>query len=370
MTSRLPVARVGRHLTRALLVLVSLSAVPRSSSGQSDEERAAARQTALEGIKALKEQRYPAAIDLLSRAESVMHAPTHLLYLARAQMGLGQLVRARENYLKIVKENIDPSKPKAFHDAKAEAEKELAALEPRIPVITAVVDGAQGKSVTVTMDGTKMSAALVGLARPVDPGEHRFQASADGMASDLVTVKVKEGGNERVTLTLKPGAAVVSTGASAGPEATGTPASPAGTSAAPTPENSPPPPPGAEEPGGGVSGLRTAGFVVTGVGVVGLGVGTAFILMGKSQRDEANSICPPDKPCPIGTDQNHLSSLDSESTSKMTIGGVSLAVGGVSLAAGVTMIILGKPKSATQSEHLLHLTPFAGLRELGVAGTF
>src|SRR4051812_42023231 len=192
--------RVGRarHFGGVILVLAGMSGLSSVSSAQSDEERAAARQAAMEGIKALREQHYSTAVDLLTRAESVIHAPTHLLYLARAQVGLGQLVRARENYLKIVKENIDASKPKAFHDAKQDAEKELAALEPRIPVITAVVEGAPGKAVTVTLDGTKMSAALIGLPRPVDPGEHKLLATAEGLTSEVVTVMMKEGGNERV----------------------------------------------------------------------------------------------------------------------------------------------------------------------------
>src|SRR3954464_278874 len=65
---------------------------------------------------------------------------------------------------------VKKRKPKAFHDAKQDAEKKLAALEPRVLVITAGVDGSQGKSVTVTIDFFKISAAPNGLPLPPHPG--------------------------------------------------------------------------------------------------------------------------------------------------------------------------------------------------------
>jgi hypothetical protein len=378
MTSSLRAAPVRRHVSGLVLVLASALLLPRPSFAQSDEERAAARQAAMEGIKALREQRYSAAVDLLTRAESVIHAPTHLLYLARAQASMGQLVRARENFMKIVKENIDSSKPKAFHEAKADAEKELAALEPRIPVITAIVEGAQGKSVTVTMDGTKISSALIGLPRPVDPGAHQFQASTEGMASDVATVSIKEGGNERVTLVLKAGAVAVVTA-----PPTPTPPEPAastshgGTGPEPLPTTGTPPAP--EQPqtgGGGGSGVRTAGFVVTGVGVVGIGVGTLMYLGGVSKSQESTDTCAAKVeggPCAFPKSDpraQEVDSLDADAKSKKLVGAIGLAAGGVALVAGVVMIVAGKPKPAAQADLSPHVAPFLGAREIGLVGTF
>jgi hypothetical protein len=355
----------ARRFGRIFVVLAGLSALPCPSWAQSDEERAAARQAALEGIKALREQRYPAAIDLLTRAESVVHAPTHLLYLARAQAGMEQLVRARENYMKIVKENIDPSKPKAFHDAKQDAEKELAALEPRIPAITTVVEGAQGKPVTVTVDGNKVPSALVGLPRPVDPGEHRLQASAEGMASDIATINVREGSNEKVTLVLKPGAAPVVASSPPPPE-------PSGPSSLPPPMPVPPGPPSSpEQPkAAGGSPVRTAGFVVAGLGVVGVGVGTIFYLGGVSKQQESDDACQVivlTGKCKAGT-QDTVNTLDDEAKSKKTMGIIALAAGGVAAVAGVTMIVVGKPKPTPVASP--SFTPWIGLGQAGVSGTF
>ena len=133
------------------------------------------------------------------------------MYLARCSVQTGRFVRAREAYLKITKEVIAADKPKAFHDAKKDAEKELAALEPRLATLNVKVNGANGKTVTVTMDGQPIPPALVGIPRPVDPGEHKFQATADGMASKVEAVTVKEGQSDSVTLELVPGGQVAST---------------------------------------------------------------------------------------------------------------------------------------------------------------
>src|SRR6185503_4518095 len=89
--------------------------------GQTDEDRAGARTMATEGAKAFAAQRWSEAADLFTRAEAILHAPPHLLFLARARVKLGQLVLARETYTKIVRENIPANAPAAFVDAQTAA---------------------------------------------------------------------------------------------------------------------------------------------------------------------------------------------------------------------------------------------------------
>src|SRR4051812_36209879 len=71
---------------------------------QSSEERMGARAAASEGARAFSEKRWTDAIDYFKRAESLVHAPPHLLYIARAQAQTGLFVEARENYLTIIHE--------------------------------------------------------------------------------------------------------------------------------------------------------------------------------------------------------------------------------------------------------------------------
>ena len=55
---------------------------------QTDLERATARDAANSGRAAFDAGQYERAIDSFSRAESLVHAPPHLLFLARAQAKL------------------------------------------------------------------------------------------------------------------------------------------------------------------------------------------------------------------------------------------------------------------------------------------
>src|SRR5882672_8884201 len=90
--------------------------------------------------------------------------------------------------------------------ADADAEKELEAIEPRVPYVSVVVQGGGPKPVTVAMDGVQVPAALIGVPRPIDPGEHRFEAVSEGMDSAVSSIAVREGRSETVMLTLHPAA--------------------------------------------------------------------------------------------------------------------------------------------------------------------
>src|SRR5689334_22836717 len=171
----------ARRVLPAALWVVGLVSVPSVVRAQSDEQRAAARSLATEGATAFSEARFKDAVDLFGKAESLMHAPPHLLFLARAHAKLGQFVRAREAYLKITKETLAANAPKAFRDAQASAESEVREVEPKIASLTIRVEGGAGATdVGVMVDGAALPSVLVGLAQPIDPGTHRIEAGATG----------------------------------------------------------------------------------------------------------------------------------------------------------------------------------------------
>jgi hypothetical protein len=343
---------VRRRKSAAAIACALVLALCASSAGaQSDEERSAARQTALEGARAMKDSRYADAIDLFTRAEAVVHSPMHLLYMARAQVALGKLVSGRETYLRIVHEKIDAGKPQAFHDSKAQAEQELAALDPRIPVLTTVVEGAANKETNVAIDGKRVPPALRGLPQPIDPGEHRVEGSAEGLADSLV-VQLKEGQKERVVLTLKPSAG----GSSA--------ASPAALSAAPSTEPAAPADTGA--PGGG-SKVPVAALVAGGVGVAGFVVGGVFLAKSSSSRGQANDICGGDAPTCTSPRRTEVDRLDDEANGAKRIGVAGLVVGAAGVGTGVVLFFLGR-KPAPPSAAFV--TPAVLPGGLAVVGRF
>ncbi|HMJ11705.1 MAG TPA: hypothetical protein VK524_09855 [Polyangiaceae bacterium] len=327
---------------------------------QSDQERAGARAVALEGIQAFQEERWAEAVDLLSRAESLVHAPTHLLFLARAQQRLGQLVSAREAYLKLTRESIAPAAPKAFHDAQAAAKRELPLLEPKIPTLKIQVKGAEGKPVSVTVDGKALSPALVGVANPTDPGAHRVQASAAGLSAGPVAVELKEAARETVTLQLS--AATESTAPVAAP------VEPANTTSSAAVDTGAPPAADEAPSMSSGNGLRIASYVAMGVGVVGLGAGTLFGLQSKNKRDEADEICPKPNACPISK-RERVEGLDDDAGSAQKLSLIGFIAGGVGVATGVTLFVLSGKKQE-QSPASASIRTWVGPLGLGVDGTF
>ncbi|MEO5731351.1 MAG: hypothetical protein ABI134_10395, partial [Byssovorax sp.] len=66
----------------AVALALSLLLPAGRAEAQSDEDKAAARVLATQGAEALGASKYGEALDLVSRAEQMFHAPTHLLLIA------------------------------------------------------------------------------------------------------------------------------------------------------------------------------------------------------------------------------------------------------------------------------------------------
>ncbi len=317
-----------------------------------DADRAAARAAATEGLRAFQEGRFQDAVDLCSRAEVLMHAPTHLLLVARAQAKLGHLVEAQEAYFRIKREHLASDAPRAFVDAQASANEEQAALAPRVPTLKVNLEGASAKDVTLTVDGQSVPSALIGLARPINPGQHTLAARAPTAESDPANVMVPEGASQSITLTLHPVAAgATSVAATTGPE---------------------PAPPAAEtpEPSGGGGALRVGGWIGVGVGAAGAIVGTLFVMKNHSDLNDANALCGA-KGCPLSK-HDQIQSLDSSASSAATLAWVSYGVGAVGLGAGVVMLVMSKGKSAPppQAAGLSGARPWVGPGSAGVTVAF
>ncbi len=165
------------------------------------QNKASARALATAGYEAIRTEHWADAADRFSRAESLVHAPAHLLYLARAYSHLGKLVAAHETYEKLTREVLPDSAPAAARHAQDEGAKELAALEGRLPKLVVTVTPTP-PGLTVEMDGAALSSAVLGVAIPVDPGQHALVAKADGFAPAERSVDAVEGVRTVVPLSL------------------------------------------------------------------------------------------------------------------------------------------------------------------------
>jgi hypothetical protein len=338
---------------RALNLVLPLSFAlgplgPSAAWGQTVEQKAGARATAEAGAEAFDEGRYQEAIDLFSRAEAVVHAPPHLLHIARAYAKLGKWVSAQETYLKIVREHLPSGAPDPFREAWADADRELGELEPRIPQLTIRVEGAVGEELHVTMDGQPVPGALLGVAQPADPGAHEISAEAVGGRKVARSLTLAAGARESVVLTLPQPAPGAQTPV-AGP--------------APTPL------PPAEPPSRSFLTEPAVAYGALGVGAVGLGIGTAYLvsyLGAKHDADKAFAACMPD--CSTA-ERSHLDQLDSRTAERGTISVIGMVVGGLGVATGVTLLVLGNQRQSDTTRRTA-VYPYLGGSAVGLWGRY
>ena len=344
--------RPARALRRALstrlasiAVAAAIACATAPAAAQSDQDKAAARSLATQGGQALAANKYAEALDLVTRAESLLHAPTHLLMIARADIGLGKYVAAHEVLLKLTREELAPTAPAAFKNAQDQGKAELIGVEAKIANVRIAVTNAQGRKVTFKIDETPVPEVLVGVYVPTDPGKHVVTAMAQGGVG-RTTVEVAPGEKKDVSLTLleeTAGAAPV-----AGPVAT----------------------PAAEETApkqGFFTTTRIIGIGVAAVGVGGVVLGTIELLQRGSTKTTADkffSECNPTGCTP--TQEAPVKSPDYTVASDGPISGRGCAAGGAALIAGGTLIFLGGPKKPATTG----VTPYFTGTTAGLTGSF
>ena len=353
--------RAAAPSTVALCTALALLLATESASAQlSDADKGTARALAQQGQDALDKRDFATAADRFARAGELVHAPTLALGLARAQVGLGKWVVAAETYNRLLHEPTPAAAPPAFAKALADARKDLAALEPRIPSVTIVVKGAP--SARVTLDGTPVPSAALGVARPVDPGKHAVRAEADGFASAQSAFTVAEHKNEAVTLTLEHGratppentppvvAAVPTVGAgSSPPSGSAIPPKIADGTTAPPPASSPRP------------FRKTLGFVGLGVGGAGLILGAVTGGLAIPKHNALETTCP-DGMCTL-----HEADAVGSYHLLTTLSTVGFIAGGVLATTGLVLVLTAPRAAAPASSGI---TPVIGAGFAGAQGWF
>lgn len=312
---------------------------------------AAARSLGLQGIKLADAGDCNGAIEKLSRAESLYHAPSILGRLGECQVNVGQIVAGTESLNRVVREELAPNAPKAFRDAQARAKGVLNTALPKIARLTVKVEPADARP-QVTVAGTTIPPALIGVERPTDPGTHQVVVTAPGYLEKKTSVTLTEGGAQELSIQLEKDPSV----------------------AAASPPPAPPPPPvtvGPTPPPSDTAPKKnnTLAYVALGVGGAGLLVGgvTGFMALGKKSDLEGCQ----DKKCP----SSESDKLDS-AKSLATVSTVGFAVGFVGVGAGIVLLLTGNSSSSAASsppklaKNGLAVQPFFGGTSAGVTGTF
>jgi len=328
---RTRVLAVSAHLALSA-ALVDMPSARAASPAVDDETRAAARKLGTEGVRAYQAGNYDEASERLERAFSLLEAPSLGLWSARALEKKGQLVKAAERYLKTTRLPVEAGgEANVQEQAKADAATEREALLPRIPELVIQIEGADPSDVEVTINGAPVKAALIGTARPTDPGTAEIVARR---GSDEVrqTVELPEGQSRTVTLNLETGQATAEEGAQVTATAEATPA---------------------EDDRAPDAGTKSrwqipVGWTALGLGVAGLATGGIFAGLAAGEYGAAADGCE-DNVCPPGHEDQIAGYI----------------AGGVFAAAGVTLLLTApkRPESA-------YIVPVLGFGTVGVRGRF
>jgi hypothetical protein len=201
-----------RVLSFAFAVLVAASVTARTSEAQqvSEADRQGARDLWQQGYQLQQAGQYAEALDKFTRAQAVFSAPTNLLHMAECQAQLGMLVEAAETYRGLINLALPPNSPPAFGAAQTQGKAELQQVEARIPKVIIQVAPANVRNLLVTIDGQSMNVALVGVERPIDPGQHKILVGAPGYVREERAVVIKEKEPAKVVaFALQPGGSVV-----------------------------------------------------------------------------------------------------------------------------------------------------------------
>ena len=143
-----------------------------------------------------KEDRWAAAYDKFSEAETVAHSPVFLLYMARCKRQLGELKAARALYVRVIEDRPPDGAPESWKNAQNEASKELVDLFPRLRIAV------RGGPAEVKLDGRTLTTEELAQPIEVEPGEHRVEARRGRGKPVVQQVRLARGASIDVVLEL------------------------------------------------------------------------------------------------------------------------------------------------------------------------
>lgn len=334
MTSRTRGLVLGAALSTALL----LPMPARADTVQSD---------ALfnEGQALYDQGNYPEACKKFQASLELVHRLGTLLNLARCHKAEGKTATAYAEF-----KEAEALARKAGENDRADTAAGFAKeLEGTLSRLTITVEQ-PAEGIVIKRDDTEITSASYGVAIPTDPGERTIVATAPGKLPFETKITIGQASDSQAVtippLQDDPNAGVGVPGPGLPPD-TGTPT----------------------DSDSGET-MRLAGFIVGGVGVVGLGLGAVFGIVASSTASGAEddaALCPNKQCTPAGREE-----IDSAETSA-TVSTVGFIVGGAALAAGVVLVVMSfQGGSAEANTGGLTLVPTVGAGEGGLTltGTF
>ena len=323
-----------RTLIAVLLIMLTALAAPALAQDEPDASNAA--ESFSKGVELFEAKQYAEALPLLEEVVGSTNSPNARIYVARCLRELGRLAEAYEQMKLTVEEATTRAETdERYVPTRDSGAAELAILERKIgKLVLAIADPPPGTSIKLGERAIPLD--QVGKAIAVAPGKATLSVTAPGKQPISRELDLAPGTLETVPLTLED-----------------IPVAPD-----PVPVEPPKPPePRPTELTGGE--LRIVGFIVGGLGVVGVAIGAGLAAKVDSDFDAI------DQECGGTTCPTDLQSRVDDGRSLQTGANIAL-IGGAGLAvAGMAMIIFGGPTEAPVEGAALVPIPGGGLLQVG-----
>jgi tetratricopeptide (TPR) repeat protein len=282
-----------------------------------------------EAKRLAKDSDYQAACPKFAESQRLDPQIGTLLHLAACHEKEGRTASAWAEY----NEAASLAAQAGQSDREEIARERAAALESKLSrLVIEVEEPADG--LEVKLDGKVIGDASFATPFPIDPGEHRVEASAPGRGRWSERVTIAEGPHlEKLTIVALPREG------DRREEKT---------------------PQGTDEGSSGDAQF-IAGFVVGGAGIVLVGIGSAFGLLAASQRDEGDEYCDDDNFC-----ERKGLELHDDAYASATASTALFIVGLAATTAGIVLVVTA-PRDDGESETSFYLGPHLAGAGAGVS---
>ena len=294
--------RAGPAMVALLIVLAAGPALAQDS--------AAAATLFDRGVADMNDGKYAAACPELAESHRLDPRPGTLFTLATCEERAGKIASAvarYDDYLSLFA-SLTPDQRARQKGRETVAEAQRASLGLQVPKLTLVLPKDAPPGTRVTRDGVVLGAPSLGLALPLDPGDHVVEVDVPGAPTARQTVTIARGERKTVEVAL--------------PARVAPALVPPGSSAVPPPETS-----GAR----GATSRRTVALIAGGVGVTGLVVGAVFGARVLGKRSDIHAHC-----AGPACDQTGLAAAN-DAKSAGTVSDIGFAVGLAGLGAAAVL---------------------------------
>jgi hypothetical protein len=269
-----------------------------------------------EGVALMEKGALGEACPKLARSHELSPNGGTLLALAECYEKSGKVASAWVAY----KEAAIRANAAKRVDAEKSAVAAAKRLEPSVSKLTVKIT-AEAEGLTITRNGVALRRPEWSVPLPLDPGDYRFEATAPGYKPWSASVAIGTTGSAREVVIPE-----------LEREAPRAPAQPAVVA---PPRNDERP---VEPPAGG--GARTIGWIMGGVGLVAIGVGTYFGLRAMAKNDDADAHCVRETSC----DAQGVR-LDEEGRDAGLVSTVAFVGGGAALGLGTVLVLTAHEKA-------------------------